>query len=399
MPSPMGVTQNQVQNSQPNAPVNQNAQPNNAPVVVWPFDKAASFHKEIGQTHTLAAAAWSGGVTDELDVPTYGWLSELVLTCIGSAGAKGSSSIVAPGEDSPWNLFSNINITDVAGTSIQITDGWSQYLAWLYGAYRRYRQDQSIYGYTPVDGTALGGGGTGNFLMKYHFPFEFAVDGIGCLPNMDGSGKYRVNLVYAAPSKFYNGASQQPGTLPAIQTIIELKARANPNPQDKMGNPQATQPPALGTLKYLKREVFTVNSGDNTIQLKNVGNTIRNHILTFRDANGSRSGAESSGVVPSTIQMDWDAGIRYKTRVDTLRQEMFENFGFDAPNGVIVFSNHGNASYGPNGNEYGNHWIQTVGSTLLQFEFTASAAGTLEVLTEYIVIASNEAYTAAQAGL
>src|SRR5207245_2855546 len=117
--------------------------------------------------------------------------------------------------------------------------GISSFLARIAGGYRDFRPDQSVYGYTPVDGTANGGAGTGNFKIKYELPIEFATDGLGCLPNMDGSAQYRLNLTYNGPSVFYNGAGQQPATLPNLSVLLELGYRNRPANVDNMGRPQA----------------------------------------------------------------------------------------------------------------------------------------------------------------
>lgn len=396
MPGLIPVTQNQLQNQPQNAPVQQNiagAQQAQAPQMMWNFDKSAIQHTEQGATQSLLGASWTGANQQQFLVPVYGYMRELVLTLTGASGAKGASSIVAGGADAPWNLFTNINFTDVAGTPIINVPGYTAFLCRLFGGYKVFRPDQSLFGYTPLDGTANGGGGTGNFKFKEELPLEFGTDGLGALPNMDSSAQYRLNLTYASPSVFYNGSSQQPATLPNISALLELRARAKPGTTDRQGIPQAQEPPAKGTICYWSSQTFTVNNGQNTIQLTRVGNVMRAHILIFRDANGSRANADSTGVTPSVIEFDWDAGIFHKVNVDTQRLLNHELYGFDVPEGVIVFP----YVTGPNNlqsGEFGNHWLQTLGSTLLKFQFISSAAGTLEVATIDFVPGSNAVFSA-----
>jgi hypothetical protein len=398
---PQMLTPNTTQNSQPNTPAVINTQAAagaSPPATVWPFDKSGKLHVEQGQTQNIASASWAAGSTQTFQVPTFGYLRYLWLTLTGAAGAKGATAIVAGSPDAPWNLFANILLTDVNGTPLWNLDGYASFLARLLGGYKNWRPDQSTYGYTSIDGTANGGLGSGNFKAKFEIPIEFGTDGLGCLPNMDASAQYRLNLTYNGPATFYNGAAQQPATLPGLAGLMELGARTRPASVDLLGNPQATQPPAAGTVPFWTAQTFNVVNGQNNIQLSRVGNLIRNHIFVFRDANGSRANADSSGVTPTVIEFDWDAGIRYKMNTDTQRQENYELYGFDVPAGVIAFPNTDDPEGLP-GHEYGNRWMQTVGSTLLKLQFTSSAAGTLQIITNDIVPASNAVFSAPMMGL
>jgi hypothetical protein len=392
----MGV--NAVQNAQPNNP-NAGAAVSGsgtaqASAPAASFGRSGKFHMEQGATQNVSSAAWAPSVTQQFNVPTYGFMSMLNLTCTLAAGAKGATVTVAPSADAPWDVFSNINITDVNGTSMWNLDGYASQLAYLFGGYRFFPNNFSQFGYTPIDGTAGSGLGTGNGKFKFQFPFEFGQDGLGNLPNMDAGAQYRLNLTYNGPSVFYNGAAQQPATLPNISTLLELYARNKPASVDAYNNPQSTQPPALGSIQNWTSQVLTVNNGANTLQLTRTGNLVRNHFFIFRAADGTRATAESTGVVPSVIEFDIDAGIRYKCNVDTWRNFTAEWYGFDIPAGVIAFPN----TIDPDnqvGNEYGAQWLPTTGSTKLQLQFNTSAAGTLQVVTNDIIPGSGLIYSAA----
>lgn len=394
----LNSTPNAVQNNQPNNPnpsvpasASQTGQTGAQPAS---YARSSKFHVEQGQTQTVASASWAPSVTQQYNVPTYGWMSMLDLTMTLANGAKGSATSVLQSPDAPWDLLSNINITDVNGTSIWNLDGYASQLAYLFGGYRVFPNNQSQYGYTPIDQTIGAGAGTGNGKFKYQFPFEFGQDGLGCLPNMDAGAQYRVNLTYNGPSIFYAGASNQPGTLPGISTLLELQARNKAASVDQYGNPQSTEPPARGTIQNWTSQILTVNNGQNTLQLTRTGNIIRNQILIFRASDGTRATAESSGVVPSVIEYDIDAGTRFKMNVDTQRNFLWEWFGYDMPAGVIAFPNIFDPS-NQTGGEYGQMWLPTTGATKLQLQFTTSAAGTLQVITNDIIPGSGAIYSAA----
>lgn len=384
MPS---ATLNSTQNQQPNTPAvaaaNQGTQA--AVPLMIPFARAAQFHFEQGQSQVLASAAWTSGQVQQFQVPTYGYLSSIFLTTTGASGS-GSTTVTASA-DAPWDVYSNVLFTDVNGTPIVNLDGYALYLAMTFGGYRNYRYDQSTFGFSAV---ATGANASGNWKNKWEIPVEFATDGLGCLPNMDASGQYRVNLTYNAPSVFYGTA---PTNVPSITTLLELNARNRPAASDMYGSPQATQPPASGTVQYWTSQTFNVVVGQNTLQLSRVGNLIRNHILVFRDSGGSRANADSTGVTPTVIEFDWNAGIRYKMNIDTQREINYLTYGWDAVAGVVVFPN----TLDPEaiaGHEYGQQWMSTVGSTLLKLQFVSSAAGTLQVITNDIVPASQSIFAA-----
>lgn len=386
------ATLNQTQNAQPNTPaVNAASQSSGSGPMVVPFARSAKHHIEQGQSQVLASASWASGQVQQFQVPTFGYLKSLLFTSTGASGAN-TTNAVAASPDAPWDLFSNILFTDVNGTPIINLDGYAMYLAMTFGGYRVFQYNQSQYGYSSIV-TGSNASATGNFKFKFEIPAEFATDGLGCLPNMDASAQYRVNLTYNGPSTFYNGSSAQPATLPAITTLLELNSRTRPPATDMYGNPQATQPPSAGTVQYWTSQIFNLSSGQNTLQLTRVGNLIRNHIFIFRDSNGSRSAADSTTVTPTVMEFDWDAGIRYKVNVDTQRQLNYQLYGFDVPAGVICFPNTSDPQ-GMQGFEYGQNWMSTVGSTLLKLQFSNSAAGTLQVLTNDIVPASPQVYSA-----
>lgn len=355
-----------------------------------PFARAAQRHVEQGVTQSVASAAWTAGSTQQFLVPSYGFLRQLILSVTGSGGVNGTKT-VAGYEDAPWNLFSSVLFTDSNGAPIINLDGYALHLARKYGGYMPWREDQSAFGFSAI---STGASGTGNFKAKFELFSVFGRDGLGALANMDASAAYRLNLTYNGPNTFYNGAAGTPGTVPGLSALLEANCYARPAATNSKGQPQATQPPAAGTIQYWTSQTFNLNSGSNTLQLTRVGNVIRNHILVFRSSTDStRATAETDGTVPSVIEFDYDAGIRYKMNVDTSRQMTYEHFGYDVENGVVLFNNTNDPDEEPFA-EYGDEYLETLGSTKLQLQFTNTHAGTLQVITNDIVPSSGAIYAA-----
>jgi hypothetical protein len=350
-----------------------------------PFGKAAKRHAEQGTTQTITPWSLTANAQQQFLIPSYGYLSAALLSIAATGGAGVAAT---PGNDSPFNILANILLADVNGTPIINLDGYAAYLMRLYGGYRLFRPDTSTYAFS-----AISASGPGNFKLMHELYLEFSGhEGLGCLPNMDASAAYKLTLTYNAmtagtgPNNVYGVVPTTPPT--AITSVLEMLARGRPAPVDAYGNAQETEPPAPGTVGYWTSQSFPVVVGTNNIILTRVGNFIRNQILVFRDATGIRSNADSTGVTPTVLEYDWDAGQRYILNVASLRQLAFELNGFDAPAGVVPLQN----TTDPDGipvNESGYEWLPTVGATKLQLRFTSAAAGTLQVITNDVVPGQN----------
>ena len=372
MPSALGYPQVQMTDNQATA----------QPAKLAPFIRGAKRHAEQGQTQTLGAP-WAAG-NQTFQVPIFGFLSAVYMT-VQATGGTGSA--VTTGADGPWNVLSNINLQDTNGTPFWNLSGYSSYLARKWGGYRLARPDQSTFGFSGVSSAGL-------FKAKFALFQEFGVGGRGCLPNFDASAAYKCILTYntpaagAGPNNVYAAFT---GGAPGLTTTLEALMRSEPNAADQFGNPQEVKPPAAGSISYWTSQTFNVANGSNTLQLNRVGNLIRNHILVFRDANGSRSVADSGGTTPATLEFQWDGTQRYILNVDTLREIAYELQGYDADAGVIplqyTIDNDGIPM-----NEYGNDWMQTTGATKLALRFSTTAAGTLEVITNDVVAVSPDIF-------
>lgn len=366
-----------------------------APQNIVPFGRAGKRHAEQGSS--FAINPWAGTVSTQQQflIPSYGYLVGVYLT-IQALGGVGAATAAA---DAPWSVSSNVLFADVNGTPIVNLDGYAQFASRLYGGYRLFRPDlpgntnlfavgQAASNFAPAiyQNTIAT---NGNFRIPVEIFNEFARDGLGCLPNMDASAAYKLTMTFGPESAVY---SVNPATTqPTISSVVEGLMRSRPAAVDAYGNIQETQPPSPGTVQYWTSQTFPVTAGSNTLILTRTGNLIRNHILIFRDATGTRALGETT-VMPSLIEFDWDAGQRYILNTATIRQMMYELNGFDAPQGVVAFQN----TTDPNGvalAEYGDEWMPTVGSTKLQLRFTAGAAGSCQVITNDIVPGAADIYS------
>jgi len=414
-----------IQPTPSDAPVGQNKKGSAPSVQTIPFARASKWHIEQSN---IQAGIVLGGTSQIFNFPiaSYGYLSAVLITVQLSGGAGGTA--VTYFEDAPWSLLSQVQFSDVNGVPIFQLSGFHAYLAAKYGGYRPFSPDAIIRG-AGVDGTPAGGqvpvgGGpisgqltnanglyfsepsptTGNCKFILPIFFEFGHDGLGCLPNMDASARYNLQLTVAAnalvnsASGPYEVSGTTPTTAPTMTITVEILARSQPPAQDMFGNVNSTTPPAVGTVQYWTAQTASgLANGANTIQLTRVGNLIRNHLLVFRDgaSNPPRQVGETGGSLPQLFEFDWDVGQRYVANTASLRWLMgYMSYGYDVPNGVIILPNTLDPDKLPF-SEYGDEWMGTVGATKLTLRFsTTVGAGALTVLTNDIVPASSQVYAA-----
>jgi hypothetical protein len=375
-------------------------------VAAVPFARSSKLHMEISNTQSGIVMNSTSPQVFNFPIASYGYLSALFITVQASGGT--TTSAVAF-EDAPWSVIQQLQLSDVNGVPIYQLSGYHAYLAAKYGGYRMFPPDgagtiayPAIGAQTPP-GTVYSpiAASTGNFKFVLPIFFEFGTDGLGCLPNMDASARYNLQLTLPASMNVTSataGPVYASGTIttpPTLSITVEILARSQPPAQDMFGNANSVSPPAVGTVQYWTAQTFSgLANGQNTLQLSRVGNLVRNHLLVWRNTNGTRLTAETGGDIPSIFEFDWDVGQRYVANTASLRFLATQCMGFDPVNGVLPLQN----TYDPDWlsfSEYGDQWLPTVGATKFTLRYTSTAAnGTLAVLTNDIVPASGQVYQA-----
>lgn len=383
------------------APVGQQKKGAVSQQALIPFAQASKWHIEQGNTVSISPSATQQIVN--IPVPSYGYLSGILVTV---AATGGNLTAATAFEDAPWSVLSQVMVQDVNGVAINQLSGFHQYLASKWGGYRLFPPDGYAAGtagglINELNSWAYASVSTSNGTFKFILPifFEFGLDGLGCLPNMDNSARYNLQLTIAAyQSTSATGplyTSITGTTPPSLSIAVEALCRSQPPATDMQGRPNSQTPPSVGTVQYWTAQTQSgLANGGNTIQLARVGNYIRNHLFVIRNANGTRASAEGADV-PSTFQVDWDSGTRYIANVATLRYLMgYAVNGFDVPNGVISLPN----TLDPDKialSEFGQEWLPTVGATKFTLRFTNTAGnGSLTVLTNDVVPASGQVFQA-----
>lgn len=361
---------------------------------IVPFSRAGKWHIEQGTVYSLITINAAQPGTFFFDVPTYGFLSALRFTFSTQSGT-GAAAVYY--EDAPWSIIQSITVFDVNGTPIiGPISGYEAFLQMVAGGYRLFRLDKAVQS-DVATANIYSTPTTGNFFFQLVLYHEFGRNGLGCLPNMDASAKYRVQIILNSGTASATGPvfTTAPTTYPTMNIQLEGLYRGLPLAVDQFGNQNSVAPPAVGTVQYWSKQTASPINGAQTLQLTRVGNVIRNQILVFRDnVTGTRLQAETADL-PTTapFEYDWDSSQRYIANFATLRALHIEESNYLPPMGVLILHN----TDDPDKlalSEYGDSWMPTTGATKLVLRFTPQNAVQLTVLTNDIVMASSAAYGA-----
>lgn len=333
-----------------------------------PFVRAAHHHTEGPFFQTTVTPGTNAQVLGPFDVPAYGFVRNIWILVSGSGGALGGGALNA---DYPWNIFSNISLTDPNSNNLFYPQtGYQAYLANLTGGYVFSTDPAAAPGY-------VGDIVTPQFAIR--IPVEITPwDAFGSLANQNAASAYKVNLTVNTLANLVTGGSP---TGPACVISGYLEAWSAPAAMDLLQNPQQTLPPGLGTTQFWSPYVPVVAAGQQTIRLTKVGNLIRNLVLVFR----TTAGVRSNTVPPDPIRIVWDSADLFNEALAYRRKVAYEQVGVAMPTGVLLYSFTDDQD-GHAGFENRNLWLPTVQATRLEVQGSFGAAGTMEILTNDVAV-------------
>lgn len=366
-----------------------------AVVPTVPFIRASMEHREPAGVDVSRQITTADSDLGVFDIPAYGYLRSIVLvvTATGGAGAG-----VTAHEDAPFSALKNIALTEPNGAVIaQFNSGYDLYLANKWGGYRV--NDGADPKASPVFAGVNATGGNFSFLLR--IPVEINLrDGLGSLPNQNAAATFKLRMTLTNGSA---NAGLFGGTIPTTQPTVRVRAYVETWDQPEIsggGSSNQITPPAMNTTQFWTAQTFNIAAtGNQNIRLTRVGNYLRNLVLVYRNAAGSRSTADASFPDPATILLD-------ARPVDTIernnwRHQMFERTGFggavgatvpanDTPqaldNGVFVYD-FMHEFDGALGRENRDLWLPTLGSSRLEVQGSFGTTGTLTVLTNDVAVA------------
>lgn len=318
-----------------------------------------------------------------------GYVYGLALQIVATAAGNGAA--VAYQEDSPWSAFDTIVFKDVNGELINLA-GFDLFIANLANhnyALRYYDQSTD----TSIFQTVTGAGATGGSFTTW-LDLPVAINRrelLGLVGNQDRAQKYSLRSDVAASGSIYSVA---PTALPPFAITKVYYSYSVPAAQGPLGNPQQSVPSNFGTLHFLS----AVNSdaapiGGATINhfVRRIGNTVRWIALIFR-SNGSRATAQTAANQPSNILFKIGDDTIFNETYTARRKLMFQRYGFDWPNGILLYETIHDFTSLP-GYELGTDWWNTQSINNAQFQITypsgfGSTNNTLKIVVDDLQLGS-----------
>lgn len=310
----------------------------------------------------------------------YGVTLDMVATVDDNVDAD-----VAYAEDAPWSSLASVILRDPSGEIVNLT-GFQLFLFNL--AMKQYavrNMEASAELFSAVTGTG-DTGGSFSFLARVPAGINRRTL-LGILGNQDRSVKYQLRTDIAPSSAIYTVPTD--GTAPTFALNKFYENYAVP-PMVGPAGPQQIVPENFGTLAFATSTLSESSPlGGSTVNhyLRRIGNTIRFIILTFR-VDGARAAAQADP--PSRIALKFGDTDVFSESYRYRRYLMFERYGFDWPDGVLVYDAMHDFVPGA-GNELGDDWYNTQHVNTAQFQITypsafGSSGNSLEFVTSDIAL-------------
>jgi hypothetical protein len=242
-------------------------------------------------------------------------------------------------EDAPFSALSSVILEDVNAQLVNV-QGYDLYLANLIDRQYAVRfQDQSTN--TNLFQQVSGAGGTGG---SYTAVLRLPVgtnrrDLRGIMGNQDRAQKYflRTNIASHAASATGPVYTTAPTSFGSITIEKYYENYSVPNAKSPTDSPQEQTPPDFGTIHYLTSTLSDAPPlGGSQVNhyLRRIGNTIRWVAVVLR-SNNARATAEAN--FPTNLQLKVGEDTLFNESWNYRKALMYERFGFDLPNGVIVY--------------------------------------------------------------
>lgn len=354
-----------------NAPVQASGAPSGTKGVV-PFIVGSNQYREPLFTDTWTMGASTQEFVHNINPGGFLRGVRLVATLSGGVGATAATA------DNPWNLFQSISLEDLDGAPLCFPMGG-------YAYYLHNLLDLPWNGDPAKRTTYISGI---NPSCELFVGTELR-DTAGILANTDARAQYRLRYTVNNEAAIATGAYTTHGTL-TITGYGEYWAQ--PDSVDMHGNPIEKMPPGLGITHLLRHQVGVLNAAgaDNTVQLVNTGNELRNIIMVLRDSNGARQNYFSN---PIRFRFD-SKNMEVSNPAENLASlydfyDFLKNGSTTLPAGVLAFP-----KFRDPGKLLGQYWLPTNNATYIIIESATpnnavNLPGTIEIITSEVVPTGN----------
>jgi hypothetical protein len=348
------------------------------------FRRATVERAEILPAETNAMTAVAQRIERTVEGSGYVFGIMLDLQAVTAANV----AAVAFLEDAPWSALDTVVYRDVNGELINLS-GFELFLANLGGKQYAGRFLDGSALFRTVPGAAATGG---SFDALLRVPVALNRRSLaGLVGNQDASQKYSLRTDLAASGQIYGTA---PTNLPgaggngSYTLNKQYENYAVPLKQGPDGQAQERAPRDFGLLHYLTSiQSAETPAPSSTVGhfLKRVGLSIRFVCFVFRAGVGATPRAVAQANAPTNLRLKIGDAVLFNEPYRYRRALMFERYGFDWPDGVIIYDAIHDFLAGA-GSEVGDDYYQTQGlvNSQLQVAYPAgfTAGGSLRILTD-----------------
>lgn len=335
-----------------------------------------------------------------IQLPATGWVRKISLNFTATFTAASGGAVVAG--DGPFNLISNITLTDATGQPIvQPVSGFNLYLINKYLPAGEINTNMPrAYG-NPHLGPefAYSGSGTSG-AAAFRLDLELEQDyntGYGCIPNLDSNASLQLKIDVAA----YNVAFT--GTTPSAATVSVTADQHYWAPVGSTlgGVPVNAMPVGSGDYLETRYETQPVSAAaENTVAVTNRGGLIKGIIAVSRAA-GVRTAVTAGSNLGLVLDNNAiDEGITLESHNDTVRRA-YGYYGADlttaytpATAGIQVGLDRGVVVwpfFALSGGR--DSWLSTRVGSLLQLKITPGASATqMELITQLMQVKDPAAF-------
>ncbi len=256
-----------------------------------------------------------------IQLPATGFVRKISLYFTASATFASGAAVVAG--DGPWNLVSNITLTDATGQPVvQPVSGFNLRLINKYFSFGAMENTNIPRAYgDPMlgqDYTYSGSGTSATATFRLDIDLEQDYNtGYGCIPNLDSNASLQLKIDLNPYTNAFTGTTPSAAS---VSVRVEQHYWA-PVGSTVGGVAAQTQPVGFGDYVETRYETGTATpSAENTLQVTNRGGLIKGMILVSRAA-GVRTAITAGTNIGLLVDNNpVDEGITIESHYDTVRR-------------------------------------------------------------------------------
>ena len=256
-----------------------------------------------------------------IQLPATGFVRRIRIHCRQTW--TGTVGILA-GADAPWNLLTNITLTDATGQPItQPVNGYCQYLVNKYlpsGTVKTNNPRACSNPHTGPEFTYTVAGGALTAVADFRLDIDLERDvnnGYCCVPNLDSNASLQLRLNVAQVTAAFTGAT---ATAATMTVRIEQDYWA-PVASSLAGQPVNTQPVGFGDFVETRYETGTATAAaQNLLTVTNRGGLVEGIIMISRAAGARVAFTPGSNVDLIVDNNPVDEGVTLESHNDMVRR-------------------------------------------------------------------------------